>query len=40
MPAVISKDGTAIAYDKIGKGPHIILVSGALSHRNYGEKRN
>lgn len=30
---VISKDGTAIAYEKMGKGPGIILVNGALSHR-------
>ncbi|RPD40520.1 alpha/beta fold hydrolase [Chitinophaga barathri] len=39
MPTAISKDGTAIAYDKTGKGPAIILVNGALAHRNfYGEK--
>lgn len=39
MPTVISKDGTAIAYEKTGKGPCILLVNGALSHRNlYGEK--
>jgi pimeloyl-ACP methyl ester carboxylesterase len=29
MPAVISKDGTKIAYDKVGKGPAVILVEGA-----------
>jgi pimeloyl-ACP methyl ester carboxylesterase len=35
----ISKDGTAIVYEKIGKGPGIILVNGALAHRKlYGEK--
>lgn len=35
----ISKDGTTIAYEKTGKGPGIILVSGALSHRKLsGEK--
>ena len=35
----ISKDGTAIVYDKTGKGPGIILVNGALAHRkHYGEK--
>lgn len=39
MPIVISKDGTAIAYEKTGKGPCILLVNGALSHRKlYGEK--
>jgi pimeloyl-ACP methyl ester carboxylesterase len=39
MPTVISKDGTAIAYEKTGKGPGIILVNGALAHREfYGEK--
>lgn len=31
---VSSKDGTAIAYEKNGKGPSIIVVSGALAHRN------
>lgn len=30
----ISKDGTAIAYEKNGKGRSIILVSGALAHRD------
>lgn len=29
----ISKDGTSIAYEKIGKGPAIIIVNGALSQR-------
>lgn len=39
MPTVISKDGTAIVYDKIGNGPAIILVNGALGHRTLnGEK--
>jgi pimeloyl-ACP methyl ester carboxylesterase len=33
MPSLISKDGTAIVYDKIGQGPAIILVNGALGHR-------
>lgn len=31
MQFVTSKDGTEIAYDKQGKGPAVILVSGALS---------
>lgn len=39
MPTAISKDGTAIAYEKTGKGPSLILVNGALAHRKlYGEK--
>ena len=34
----ISKDGTAIAFEKTGAGPSLILVNGALAHRNlYGE---
>jgi pimeloyl-ACP methyl ester carboxylesterase len=33
MPAVRSKDGTAIAYDKQGSGPALILVGGALGTR-------
>jgi pimeloyl-ACP methyl ester carboxylesterase len=33
MQLATSQDGTRIAYDKIGKGPAIILVNGALSTR-------
>jgi pimeloyl-ACP methyl ester carboxylesterase len=33
MPSITSKDGTVIAYDKVGNGPAIILVNGALGHR-------
>src|SRR6516162_10161893 len=33
MHAVVSKDGTNIAYDKQGEGPAIILVAGALCAR-------
>ena len=29
MRQVISKDGTAIAYDQLGQGPAVILISGA-----------
>jgi pimeloyl-ACP methyl ester carboxylesterase len=36
MNKVISKDGTTIVYDKVGKGPAIILVDGALCHRTSG----
>jgi pimeloyl-ACP methyl ester carboxylesterase len=37
MPSTISKDGTVIAYDKIGSGPPVILVDGALCYRGMGE---
>src|SRR5438876_7181889 len=33
MNQVISKDGTAIAFDRSGKGPAVILVTGALTTR-------
>lgn len=33
MNTVTSKDGTKIAYDKLGNGPVIILSDGALSYR-------
>ena len=40
MPTLLSKDGTSIAYDKIGKGPAIILINGALAHRGLnGEQK-
>src|SRR5438046_1609404 len=32
---VISKDGTKIVYDKIGHGPAVILVAGALCARSF-----
>src|SRR6266513_1176769 len=32
---VTSKDGTRIAYDKIGHGPAVILVAGALCSRSF-----
>ncbi|MDD5368842.1 MAG: alpha/beta hydrolase [Anaerolineaceae bacterium] len=35
---VTSKDGTKIAYDKIGHGPVVILVLGALNSRKSGTK--
>lgn len=39
MATLTSKDGTRIAYTKVGHGPAIILVNGALGHRNLnGEK--
>jgi len=33
MNTVLSKDGTRIAYDKLGQGPALILVAGALCAR-------
>ncbi|MGH2496210.1 MAG: alpha/beta fold hydrolase [Ktedonobacteraceae bacterium] len=35
MPTVISKDGTKIAFDKVGSGPAVILVSGAAAYRAF-----
>ncbi len=32
----ISRDGTAIAYERSGKGPALILVDGALCSRRFG----
>jgi pimeloyl-ACP methyl ester carboxylesterase len=34
---VLSQDGTAIAFDRIGKGPPVILVDGALCYRGMGQ---
>lgn len=34
-----SKDGTYIAFDKSGKGPALIIVSGALSYRAMDEDK-
>jgi len=36
MPAVTSRDGTAIAYDKQGSGPALVIVNGALTTRHAG----
>jgi pimeloyl-ACP methyl ester carboxylesterase len=33
MQAVTSRDGTRIAFDKVGKGPALVVVNGALSRR-------
>jgi pimeloyl-ACP methyl ester carboxylesterase len=36
MNQAISKDGTAIAYERSGSGPALILVDGALCSRAFG----
>jgi pimeloyl-ACP methyl ester carboxylesterase len=36
MTIVTSKDGTKIAYDKLGGGDALILVDGAMCHRTFG----
>ena len=33
MSHVISNDGTTIAYERIGAGPAVILIDGALGYR-------
>jgi len=40
METVRSKDGTVIAYDKVGQGPPLILVDGALCYRASGPMRS
>jgi len=35
MFTVSSKDGTSIAYDRIGKGPALVLVTGAFGYRKF-----
>src|ERR1700730_2847464 len=34
---VLSKDGTAIAFYRIGRGPAVILIDGALCYRGMGQ---
>jgi len=36
MEKVTSKDGTQIAFDRLGAGPALILVDGALCYRSFG----
>ena len=36
MEKVFSKDGTPIAFDRVGSGPAFILVDGALCYRGSG----
>ena len=37
---VTSADGTAIAYEKVGSGPALVLVDGALCYRDFGPCRS
>ena len=39
MSHVTSSDGTRIAYDRLGSGPAMILVDGAMSSRSFGPSR-
>ena len=36
MSFAISKDGTRIGYTRVGSGPPVVLVDGALCHRAFG----
>jgi pimeloyl-ACP methyl ester carboxylesterase len=36
MPTVTSADGTTIAYERVGQGPPLVLVDGALCYRASG----
>ncbi|OXM40419.1 alpha/beta hydrolase, partial [Amycolatopsis thailandensis] len=36
MSTVTSQDGTTIAYTRTGSGPAVILVDGAMCHREFG----
>lgn len=36
MPHLTSPDGTTIAYDRLGDGPPIVLVDGAMCYRGAG----
>ncbi|MQA10968.1 MAG: alpha/beta fold hydrolase [Pseudonocardiaceae bacterium] len=36
MDWVTSSDGTSIAFDRVGEGPPVVLVDGALCHRASG----
>jgi pimeloyl-ACP methyl ester carboxylesterase len=37
MQTVTSQDGTKIAFDKVGSGPAVILVNGAIAYRAFDD---
>lgn len=37
---VTSADGTTIAYEKVGEGPAVVLVDGAMCYREFGPCRS
>jgi len=39
MTHVISKDGTRIAYERMGSGPAVVLIDGAMCSRAFGPSR-
>lgn len=39
MPIVTSTDGTSIAYERVGSGPALVLVDGAMCYRAAGPMR-
>ncbi len=39
MPTTTSADGTTIAYERIGSGPALVLVDGAMCYRGAGPMR-
>lgn len=39
MPTLPSADGTTIAYERVGTGPALVLVDGALCYRGAGPMR-
>jgi len=36
MSEVTPKDGTRIAYERLGSGPPVVLIDGALCSREFG----
>ena len=36
MERVISADGTSIAVERMGRGPALVLVDGAMCYRGFG----
>ena len=40
METVTSKDGSRIAYDRLGSGPTVILVAGALGYRKFNKMQD